>query len=121
MQFSMITPKKWDQLKERMDKLHIHDTDLEEDFIHGSGSGGQKINKTSSCVVLKHIPTGLHVKCQKERSRESNRYFARVLLCDKYEKEILGQKTKKDKELEKIRKQKDRRRRRSTKEKDVNF
>jgi len=79
----MITREKWQQLQMRMLTLGIHDDNLIEKFILGSGSGGQKINKTSSCVWLKHEPTGITVKCQKERSRELNRYYARQRLCDK--------------------------------------
>ena len=68
-----------------MAKLRITDDDLVEKFILGSGSGGQKINKTSSCVYLKHIPSGLEVKCQAGRSREMNRFLARHELCDRLE------------------------------------
>lgn len=79
----MITREKWQQLHMHMFSLGIREDDLIEKFILGSGSGGQKINKTSSCVWLKHEPTGINVKCQKERSRELNRYYARQRLCDK--------------------------------------
>ena len=79
----MVTREKWQQLHVRMYALGIHEDDLIEKFILGSGSGGQKINKTSSCVWLKHEPTGIAVKCQKERSRELNRYYARQRLCEK--------------------------------------
>ncbi|HEY1123582.1 MAG TPA: peptide chain release factor-like protein [Haloferula sp.] len=68
-----------------MAKLRISDEDLVEKFILGSGSGGQKINKTSSCVYLKHVPSGLEVKCQAGRSREMNRFLARHELCDRLE------------------------------------
>jgi protein subunit release factor B len=84
----MITGEKWQQLYERMLLLGILEENLIEKFILGSGSGGQKINKTSSCVWLKHEPSGIVVKCQKERSRELNRYYARQLLCDKLDKKI---------------------------------
>lgn len=79
----MITREKWQLLHVRMHSLGIYEDDLIEKFILGSGSGGQKINKTSSCVWLKHEPTGIIVKCQKERSRELNRYYARQRLCEK--------------------------------------
>lgn len=68
-----------------MAALGIEEEDLHESFILGSGSGGQKINKTNSCVFLKHIPSGLQVKCQESRSRETNRYLAREALCDTFE------------------------------------
>lgn len=72
-------------LAERMEALGILEEDLEERFVLGSGSGGQKINKTSSCVYLKHLPTGREVNCQETRSREKNREIARVRLCEFFE------------------------------------
>ena len=79
-----IREEKWQKLQLWMKKLGLNDTDIQEKFITGSGSGGQKINKTASCVYLKHEPSGIEVKCQQERSRELNRYQARVRLCEKY-------------------------------------
>lgn len=73
-------------LAERMERLGILEEDLEERFVLGSGSGGQKINKTSSCVYLKHLPTGREVSCQESRSREKNRELARARLCEQFEK-----------------------------------
>ncbi|MDD4183782.1 MAG: peptide chain release factor-like protein, partial [Candidatus Omnitrophica bacterium] len=58
----------------------IREEDIVEKFIRASGPGGQFVNKTSSCVYLKHIPTGIEVKCQKERSQALNRYAARKIL-----------------------------------------
>lgn len=72
-------------LAERMEALGILEEDLEERFVLGSGSGGQKINKTSSCVYLKHLPTGREVNCQETRSREKNREIARIRLCEFFE------------------------------------
>jgi protein subunit release factor B len=109
----MIRKEKFDELRDRMESLGIHETDLIEKFILGSGSGGQKINKTSSCVYLKHLPTGIEVKCQQDRSREMNRYLARRELCDRYETQIHQVKTEKQQQFEKIRRQKRRRSRRS--------
>ncbi len=102
-----------DALKKRMDHLGIKEEDLIEKFILGSGSGGQKINKTSSCVYLKHIPTGIEVKCQQDRSREMNRFFARRKLCEELEEQAEGIKSKKQQAREKIKRQKRRRSRRS--------
>jgi ribosome biogenesis GTPase A len=82
---SLPSEKKYAELKARMTKLGIKDSDLSEKFILGGGKGGQKQNKTANCVQLKHEPTGTVVKCQKERSRESNRFFAKRLLCEKIE------------------------------------
>ena len=96
-----------------MASLGIHEEDLIEKFIRGSGSGGQKINKTSSCVSLHHTPTGIDIKCQRERSRELNRYLARRELCEKIEEIKLGKKSARQQAIEKIRRQKRRRSRRA--------
>ena len=105
--------KKWDDLILRMQGLGIQESDLVEKFILGSGSGGQKINKTSSCVYLKHTPTGIEVKCQKARSRELNRLYARRDLCEKLEERLFKEKSSKQQEFEKIRRQKRRRSKRA--------
>lgn len=105
----MIKQEKFDQLRDLMDKLQIHEEDLTEKFILGSGRGGQKIQKTHSCVYLKHIPTGIEVKCQKDRSRETNRYLARKELCNKMEQILFKEKSKEQQRIFKIRKQKKRR------------
>lgn len=81
----MISRDRIRQVVERMSELRIHQDDLEESFIRGSGAGGQKINKTSSTVVLRHIPSGIEVRCQQERSLTQNRFLARMDLCDKLE------------------------------------
>jgi protein subunit release factor B len=81
----LVSPEKQAALEERMATLGITEEDLHESFILGSGSGGQKINKTNSCVFLKHLPSGLQTKCQESRSRETNRYLAREALCDAFE------------------------------------
>lgn len=108
----MIGQDKWKQLKEKMDKLGLNEDDLIEKFVLGSGHGGQNLQKTSSCVYLKHLPTGLEVKCQQDRSREMNRFLARRLLCEKFEETILKIKTEKQQLMEKKRRQKRRRSRR---------
>jgi protein subunit release factor B len=109
----MIRKEKHDELQERMWQLGIKEEDLVEKFILGSGSGGQKINKTSSCVYLKHLPTGIEVKCQRERSRELNRFYARRELCERLEEKIENKKSERQQMIEKIRRQKRRRSRRS--------
>lgn len=96
-----------------MDRLKIRKDDIEEKFIRSSGKGGQKVNKTSSCVYLKHRPTGIEVKCQKERSQSLNRFLARRILADKIEALILGRNSEKRKRIEKIRRQKRRRSKRA--------
>ena len=105
----MIRQEKKESLQKRMEVLGIKEEDLIEKFILGSGSGGQKINKTSSCVYLKHLPTGLEVKCQKDRSRELNRYYARLELCDQIDEKINKVKTERQQLIEKKRRQKRRR------------
>ena len=109
----MITQEKWEKLQVRMDKLKISEADLSEQFIRASGKGGQKVNKTSSCVHLIHKPSGLEIKCKQSRLQGSNRFFARRDLCDKLEEKVLGIKSKKRQEAEKIRRQKRRRSRRA--------
>jgi len=98
-----------DALKRKMQKLNIKEEDLIEKFILGSGRGGQKIQKTHSCVYLKHIPTGIEVKCQKERSRDLNRYYARKELCKKIDEKLFKEESETQKKIFKIRKQKKRR------------
>ncbi len=96
-----------------MKLLGILEVDITERFIHGSGRGGQKQNKTSNCVYLKHKPTGIEVKVQKSRSREVNRFVARRILCDKIEELQTGKISERDKKRFKIQKQKARRSRRA--------
>jgi protein subunit release factor B len=108
----MITKEKFEELEHRMERLGIRSEDLVEKFILGSGKGGQKINKTSSCVYLKHLPTGIEVKCQQDRSREVNRYLARRELCERLEFQLHKVKSEKQQLVEKIRRQKRRRSRR---------
>ncbi len=107
-----VSDDKQQQLALRMEKLGIFDKDLVEKFILGSGKGGQKVNKTSSCVYLHHLPSGIEIKCQRNRSREMNRFLARRDLCDRFEERVLKVKTDKQHALEKIRRQKKRRTRR---------
>jgi protein subunit release factor B len=107
-----VSQTKKDQLQARMKALGIREADLAETFILGSGSGGQKINKTASCVQLRHGPSGIDLKCQASRSREMNRFLARRELCDRLEQRVLGAASKKQQDAEKIRRQKRRRSRR---------
>lgn len=109
----MITKDKWDKLAQRMDGLGIFEADLIEKFILGSGKGGQKLQKTASTVYVKHIPTGLEIKCQYSRGREDNRYFARERLCEKLHAILRDEKSKEQQKIEKIKRQKKRRSRRA--------
>jgi len=100
-------------LKAKMASLGIKESDVRELFILASKKGGQKVNKTSSCVYLKHMPTGVEVKCQETRSQVLNRFLARRILVDKIESLILGRQSAEQKKHEKIRRQKRRRSRRA--------
>ena len=102
----VISEYKQKQLRERMEQLKVREADLEEQFVRGSGKGGQKINKTSSCVVLLHRPSEILIKCQKERSQAMNRYFARRELCDRLEEKDKTILSRREQEREKIRRQK---------------
>jgi peptide chain release factor len=112
-QKNMSSPDKQKKLEERMETLGIREDDIEEQFIRGSGHGGQKINTSSNCVLLKHIPTGLQVRCQAERGLQLNRYRARSRLADKIEAQILGKESAEEQKREKIRRQKRKRSKRA--------
>jgi len=109
----MITDNKDHNLKLKMERLGLHEKDIKEKFIRSSGKGGQNVNKTSSCVWIKHEPTGTEVKCQKTRSQQDNRYFARVILCEKIETKVLGKKSAAARKHYKIKKQKQKRSKRA--------
>ena len=96
-----------------MEALNIREEDLEESFVRSGGKGGQHVNKTSTCVHLKHLPSGLEVKCQEERSQSLNRYRARVLLAGKIEKLLKGRESEEIQKIEKIRRQKRKRSKRA--------
>jgi protein subunit release factor B len=108
-----VTRKKQEELEARMAALGLREADLQEKYIRSSGPGGQNVNKTASCVYLKHIQTGLEVKMQRERSQGLNRYYARKRLCELVEQEKMGTKSPAALKADAIRKQKQRRRRRS--------
>ena len=92
-------------LSKRMKKLRLLEEDLEEQFVRGSGAGGQKVNKTSSTVMLRHVPTRVEIRCQRERSQVMNRYWARVELCDRIESILNEAKLAAQNEREKVRRQ----------------
>jgi len=96
-----------------MAALGLREADIEEKHVRSSGPGGQKVNKTASCVYLKHKQSGLEVKMQRERSQGLNRYYARKRLCELVEQEKMGSKSPAALKAEEIRKQKQRRKRRS--------
>ncbi len=105
--------RKTEVLKQRMASLGIDESELVETFVRGFGPGGQKVNKTSSCVCLALPRMGLVVKCQKSRSLSLNRHWAREELCERVAEAIDGEKSRRQQEAEKIRRQKRRRSRRA--------
>jgi protein subunit release factor B len=108
-----VSARKKNELEERMRRLGIRPEDIAESFVRSSGPGGQKVNKSSTCVVLLHRPTGIQVKCQTERSQVLNRFLARRMLLDKIERQKLGALSAEQQRIEKIRRQKRRRSRRA--------
>lgn len=111
--FSGIRPEKVKELEQKMKKLGIFEKDIAEQFIRSGGHGGQKLNKTSSCVYLKHIPTGIEVKCQQERTQSQNRFIAKRILTEKIETIVMGRMSAEQQRIEKIRRQKRRRSKRA--------
>jgi protein subunit release factor B len=99
-------------LLEKMEALAIREEDIEEKFLRSSGKGGQHVNKTSTCVYLKHLPTGMEVKCMKERSQSVNRFLARRELVEKIEA-LSGAVTARQSKQDKLRKQKTKRKKRA--------
>jgi len=108
-----VSKEKADALRQRMESLSIFEKDIVEKFIRSSGKGGQKVNKTSTCVYLKHLPTKIEVKCQRERSQAINRFLARRILADKIERMIRGKESEEQQRIEKIRRQKRKRSKRA--------
>lgn len=114
-----VRPEKEQELVARMERCGLCENDLEESFIQGGGPGGQKVNKSASCVLLKHIPSGLAVKVQAARSQALNRFYARRRLCALLERRVLGEASAESLRRAHIRKQKERRKRRSRAQKDA--
>ena len=108
-----VSPEKEARLAQRMAALGVCEADIQESFVRSSGHGGQNVNKTATCVMLLHHPTGLHIKCQTTRSQGLNRYLARRLLLDKIEALQKGYVDAERSRIEKIRRQKRRRSRRA--------
>ena len=108
-----VSPEKAQALAARMAALGIREEDVDEQFVRSGGKGGQNVNKVATCVVLRHGPTGVQVKCQAERSQAMNRFLARRLLCDKIDERVRGAASAAEQAREKIRRQKRRRSRRA--------
>lgn len=108
-----VSLEKESQLAQRMAALGVREADIEESFVRSGGHGGQNVNKTSTCVMLLHRPTGVQVKCQETRQQGLNRFIARRLLLDKIEAMKNGFVAAQRAEIEKIRRQKRKRSRRA--------
>lgn len=108
-----VSTKKVEDLERQFARLGIREADLEESFVRSGGPGGQNVNKVSTCVILKHLPSGLVVRCQKERSQAMNRYFARRILASRLEAKVLGRQSEEASRISKIRRQKRKRSKRA--------
>ena len=103
--------KKLKALDEKIEKMGLSRSEFEEKFVKSSGRGGQKVNKTSSAVFIRHVPTGLSVKVGKHRSQHLNRFLALRQLVEEIEARREGRHSKRAQAAEKIRRQKSRRKR----------
>lgn len=108
-----VSEEKEAALWQRWEELGIRQEDVTESFIRSGGHGGQNVNKVATCVQLKHIPTGIEVKCQQSRTQGMNRYHARKLLADKIETIKLGAASREQQRIEKLRRQKRKRSKRA--------
>ena len=104
-----------DQLAQRLAALGVQESDLEETFVRSGGHGGQNVNKTSTCVMLLHRPSGVQVKCQATRQQGLNRFLARKLLVEKLEARRASARASEQARIEKLRRQ-NRKRSRGAKE-----
>jgi len=108
-----VSPEKTRALLERMRELGVRDEDLEESFVRAGGAGGQNVNKVATCVVLRHRPSGVSVKCQEARTQAMNRFLARRRLCEELDARQRGAESAAAQLAAKIRRQKRKRSKRA--------
>ena len=108
-----VSPKKQAELDALMQRLGVKESDWEETFVRSSGPGGQNVNKVATCVVLRHRPSGIEVRCQQERSQALNRFLARRILLRRLEERRLGAASAEAQRIAKIRRQKRKRSKRA--------
>lgn len=108
-----VSPQKSEALQRAMDRLGIRESDLEESFVRSGGPGGQNVNKVSTCVILKHAPSGIIVRCQENRSQAMNRYLARKILVSRLDAQIHGRESEEARRIYKIKRQKRKRSKRA--------
>jgi len=110
-----VTSQKEAELLTRMERCGVREGDLDESFIRSGGPGGQHVNRSATCVYIKHRPTGLEVKMQKSRSQALNRFYARRRICELIEEKSGDMVSAEEVKRDKLRKQKARRRKKSKK------
>lgn len=106
MDFGTVSIAKQKALLKKMQELGVKEEHIEEKFILSRGKGGQRRDRKATCVYLKHIPTGIEVKCDRERSQAINRFLARRMLVEKIEELKLDKEAEAKKRIAKIRRQK---------------
>jgi protein subunit release factor B len=108
-----VSLEKEKTLRKKLASLGIYEKDIRESFVRSRGKGGQNVNKTSTCVHLKHIPTGIEIKCQKARTQGLNRFYARQFLFAKIDRLIRREKSEEEQRIAKIKRQKRKRSKRA--------
>lgn len=113
MSDTTVSPARWAALEARLGRLGIREDDLDEQFVRAGGPGGQHVNKVATCVVLRHRPTGLLVRCREARSQGLNRYLARERLADRIEAQRREEAAERRQAIEQLRRQKRKRSKRA--------